>query len=42
VGRCRINREDEGGQIWLMYFAYVYENRAIKLFLLGDEGDKGE
>jgi hypothetical protein len=27
----KINREGEGGQIWWMYFVYVYENRIMKL-----------
>jgi hypothetical protein len=31
-GRGRkVNGEDEGGRIWFTYFAYLYENRAMKL-----------
>jgi hypothetical protein len=28
--RRRVNREGEGGRIWWMYLAYVYENRTMK------------
>jgi hypothetical protein len=30
VGRGKINGEGEGGQIWSMYFVYMYENRTMK------------
>jgi hypothetical protein len=30
VGGERINREGEGGQIRLMYFVYMYEDRTVK------------
>jgi hypothetical protein len=29
--RGRMNREGKGGQIWLMYFVFVYEKRTMKL-----------
>jgi hypothetical protein len=44
-GRGRVNGEGEGGQIQWIYFAYVYENRAMKslrIVLRGGEGYEGE
>jgi hypothetical protein len=26
----RVDGEGEGGQIWSMYFVYIYENRMMK------------
>jgi hypothetical protein len=30
VGRGRVKRKFEKGQIWLIYFIYWYENRTMK------------
>jgi hypothetical protein len=42
VVRGRVNREGEEGQIWLMYFVYVYENKTMKpteiVLRRGEEG----
>jgi hypothetical protein len=34
-----VSRESEGGQIWWMYFIFLYENKIKKLFQ--EEGGKG-
>jgi hypothetical protein len=45
VGEGRVNREGKGGQIWLMYFIYLYENNTInyvEVILRMGGGDEGE
>jgi hypothetical protein len=32
--RRRVNREGKGGQIWSLYFLYVYNNRTLNLLKL--------
>jgi hypothetical protein len=37
-GVWRVNEEGEGGQIWWMYFAYMYENKSYS----NKERERGE
>jgi hypothetical protein len=42
--RGRVNRESEGGQIWSMYWVYMYENKTIKpaeIVLRSEEEERG-
>jgi hypothetical protein len=44
MGRERANGEGERGQIWSVYFVYVYENRRMnpEIVLRKEEEEEGE